>query len=139
MVLRLNVKVGDDSDAHPSSASAGPEEIRVLVVGIHVDDGAVQEDHLQTNKIVCSDAISVGLEGDASAKEEAADADRGGARPKECPSCLFQCAVYIAGLTPTTDFQDRPCAVAALSGADVGTGSELSLANVIPAVRQLVA
>ena len=118
--------MGDDADAHPAGSSAGPEEVRVLIVRIGIDGLSAEQNHFQTHEVVVGDTVLVGLECDASTEQEATDTDGGSTGTKEGPSSAFEHAEDVAGIITATHLQDRPRSAGA-GGAHVGTGGKLGL------------
>lgn len=123
--------MGYYSQTDPTSSSASPKQIRVLIVWVCINDRAVQEHDFQTHDIVHGDAVSICLKGDAAAEEETTDADRGSTGSEKRPSCPIESVVYVPGIISTTDSQNRPSVIGTLRGADIGRGSEFGYAEVV--------
>lgn len=124
--------MGDDSQSNPAASGTGPEKVCVVIVRVCVDDGAVEKYYFHANQVVHSNAISVGLERDASPKEEATNTNRRSPRAKECPSCAIEGVVDVAGIISATDLQNGPVQGVALGRADVGACGEFSSTNLVP-------
>lgn len=129
--LRLDVEVGNHSKSNPATSSTGPEKVRVLIVRICVDDRPVEKDCFHTHKVINSNPISIGLESDASAKQEASNTNRSSPRSEERPASAIESTVDVTGVITATDLQNGPVQRVTLGRADVGTRGEYGLSNLI--------